>query len=119
MKFKVWIVAVLGITSCYYDNEESLYPPNPSVKIENVSYSKDVVPILQANCYVCHASSVRLGTIDVEGYDDVKILADNGRLLGAISHSPNFKPMPQGNAKLPSILIKKIEIWILEGTKNN
>ncbi|MCB9265568.1 MAG: hypothetical protein H6558_11120 [Lewinellaceae bacterium] len=108
----------LGITGCYYDVEEELYPA-VECDTQGVSYSGTVQPLLSGNCYVCHSAAVNTAGITLEGYNNLKVYVDNGRFLGAIQHQPGFSPMPQGAAQLPECDILKIEQWITDGAPNN
>ena len=118
------IIIILVITtiasSCYRDVEEKLYPPNGNCDVTNVTYSSTVVPILQSNgCLGCHSGGAPSGNISLEGYNNVKLVAQNGKLFGVISHSPGFTPMPQGGSKMSSCNINKIKAWIDAGSPNN
>jgi hypothetical protein len=106
------------LTSCYYDNEQELYP-GKNLPTSNISFSKDVNPILVSRCNSCHATAVFFGNIATETYDQIKVLADNGKLIGSIQQDSGFKPMPQGSAKLSDAQITLINTWITEGAKNN
>lgn len=112
---------MMAIVSCTYHNEEELYSatPDDSCNTENVTYTSDVLPVLQTNCYSCHKREFASGGVILEGYDQVKIYATNGRLFGAISHSPGFSPMPKGGTKLPACDIEKIKVWIDAGAPEN
>jgi hypothetical protein len=55
----------------------------------------------------------------LDTYEDVKALAVSGRLLGSISHSTGFVPMPEGADKLDDNSIDAVRIWIDEGASNN
>ena len=115
-------VAVLltALSGCYYDVEDGLYPAQVSTcDTVNVSFSAKVVPILEANCYSCHTGSAPSGDINLLGHANVKTVAENGRLLGAITHSAGFQPMPQGGNKLSDCQIATIKSWITSGTANN
>ncbi len=119
MKRIAVILAFAGLfaAGCYYDSEEDLYPGNCDTA--NVSYSGDVVPIVNGNCQVCHSTAAALGGVRLEGYDAIKIWVNNGRLLGAIRHEQGFSAMPQNAAKLSACNIAKIEKWIADGAPNN
>lgn len=106
------------LPSCYYDVEEDLYP-NLACDTVAVSYINDVLPLLQDNCYSCHNASANFGNVTLEGYNNLKIVVDNGRLLGAIRHEPGFSPMPQNQPQLVTCNIAKIEAWIAAGAMNN
>ena len=85
----------------------------------DVKYSTFVLPLLENNCYSCHGNGAVQGGVDMGNYDKLKILVDNGRFLGAISHTPGFSPMPQGAPKLLDCQVQKMSSWINEGALNN
>ncbi len=108
----------MGLTSCYYDYAEDLYPTTPCVTTD-MSYAKDIVPIIKDNCLVCHSTAANQGGVDIESYAQVKIYAESQSLLGSIKHSGGYKAMPQGAPKLSNCNIAKVEAWISQGIKNN
>lgn len=113
------LLFALALTSaCYYDVEEDLYP-DTGCNTEGVTFSGTVQPILQSNCLTCHNAASQFGGVTLEGYDQVKIHATSGLLLGAIRHESGFSPMPQGQPKLAECTIEKIAVWIQEGAPNN
>ena len=118
MRITLLLVFTLGLSACYYDVEEEIYPEK-ECDTDSVSYQADIVPVLMDNCFVCHSAQARQGGIILEGYDQVKEKVNSGQLLGAIRHDPGFSPMPQGGAKLPECTIQKIESWIADGAPNN
>ncbi len=103
---------------CYYDVEEELYPTT-GCSTDDMSYQNDILPLIDTNCYQCHDAANNFGGITLEGYDALKTYADNGQLVGVISHAAGFSPMPQGDPKLLDCEIEKIEAWISQGTLNN
>lgn len=84
-----------------------------------VSYSGFVAPLLSTYCVGCHSGSVPSGNIVLNLHAGVKTVALNGKLLGAISWSNGFQPMPKGSNKLPDCTIDKIKAWISDGAPNN
>jgi hypothetical protein len=46
-------------------------------------------------------------------------VADNGKLVGAITHAAGFLPMPQSAPKLSDCNINKIKDWVNRGALNN
>jgi len=109
---------ILTINSCYYDKAELLYPPNTCDTV-TVTYSSSIVPILGANCTSCHGGTLPAGGIDLSIYSAVKVQVDNGKLWGAVSHAPGYKPMPRNSDKLSDCNLAKIKLWILAGAPNN
>ena len=90
-------------------------------KTDSLSYSKDIVPILENYCYGCHGngSTAGSGGILLEGYSNLIVQADNGKLVGNITHAPGFVPMPFGQPKMPDCEISKIVGWVDQGTLDN
>ncbi len=108
------------ITGCYYDKEDILNPGNGTCDTNGVTYNGTVVPLLQASgCLGCHSGGAPSGNISLATYTNVKAAALNGKLFGAINHSPGFSPMPQGGNKMSSCNISKIKAWIDAGSINN
>ncbi len=112
------ISLVVFLQSCTYDKEMFL-PASNSADTVNVSFAASIQPLLRANCFSCHGNGSNLGNVSLDTYDDVKALAVSGRLLGSISHSAGFAPMPEGADKLDDSSIDAVRIWIDEGARNN
>jgi hypothetical protein len=108
------------ISSCEYDNEETLYPPEPC-DTTMVTYSLTVSPIIAQHCLSldCHGSPAEVSGIPLDGYDNLKQVVDSERLLGAIRHETGFSFMPKNTDKLPDCDISKIERWVANGAPNN
>ncbi len=123
----LWITSCvwLLISACTFDNEEETFPSEDGevgCQTANISYLTDVLPIVQANCYVCHDNDNfnTLGNgIDLEGYDDLKIYVDNERFFGSINRDQGFSPMPRDAPKLDQCDLDKIKSWIDAGALNN
>lgn len=116
------IIAILSVVmcSCYYDREDQLYPATGPCETSNVTYVNTVLPVLQnSGCLGCHSGNAPSGNISLEGYENVRAVALNGKLYGTISHSPGYSPMPQGGNKLSTCNINKIKAWIDAGATNN
>jgi uncharacterized membrane protein len=106
------------LSSCYYDNEEDLYPFDSSQSCDtlNMSYTNDIKPILEASCVSCHTTSGPSGGVVLDTYQQVKIVADNGRLWGSVNHESGYSAMPQGGSKLGDCDLNKIKAWINDGS---
>jgi hypothetical protein len=114
------LCATFFLWACTYHNEEELYGDLAgNCNTSAVSYATDVLPLLQSNCYVCHSQAASQGGINLESYSRVKAFAENGRLLGSVSHAAGFSPMPKNGAKLPLCEINKIRSWIDAGMPEN
>lgn len=84
-----------------------------------VSFASDVQPILSTYCLGCHSGSAPSGGIALSNHQQVLVTVNNGKLLGSVSHSPGFSPMPQGQAKLNDCNIALIRNWINQGASYN
>jgi mono/diheme cytochrome c family protein len=124
MKYLVLSILIFLFFSCYYDNEESVYgKPDSSCDTINVTYSGKIQPLVQTWCLGCH-SDVQVsqgagGGNRLEGYNNLRVFALNGRLLGAVEHRPGFSPMPKYGNKLSNCDISIIRIWVKAGAVNN
>jgi len=116
------LIMLFSISACYYDSEEYLFPKiNNQCDTVNTTFSQTVKPIIENNCYSCHSNGTSSmgGNIRLEDYSDIKVYADNGKLLGSITHANGYSPMPKGVAKLEDCKITMIQKWINDGTLNN
>lgn len=84
-----------------------------------VTFTGNVVPVLQKYCYGCHSSSNSSGGIDLTNFNQLTLLIGKGSLLGSIRHEAGYIPMPQGGNKLSNCEIATFKIWIDDGTQNN
>ena len=113
-------ISILGISGCYYDNEEDLYPnTNLPCDSVSVSFKNDIDPILQAKCVGCHNANNPGGGYVYDTYADTKNSVDDGTLLGVTNQYASFSPMPKGASKMPECELGKIRNWINEGALNN
>jgi hypothetical protein len=116
-------VAVI-LTGCYYDSEEALYgqPGSGECDISVTKFSTEIKPILQTNCLSCHSNTAAIasgGGIKLQDYADVKVVATNGRLVGAIEHKAGYVAMPKDGGKLSDCNILVINTWITKGALND
>jgi hypothetical protein len=127
MKRIISAIMIIGslftISSCYYDNEALLYPGSNNAPCTdttaNVSYSKDVVPLMQAQCYGCHNSSFPSGNITMGSYTTDKAIAQSGKLYGVITYTSGYSPMPKGSTRMNNCQVALIKKWIDNGMPNN
>jgi hypothetical protein len=127
------VLALVFLASCYYDNEASLYPPssNPvdttggggGCDTSNVTYASTIAPLVSQRCLpACHSQTTFAasgGNVNLDGYNNIKIFAGNGRLLGAVTHSPGYVPMPNDNTTLTSCQVAYFRVWVRAGFANN
>jgi len=109
---------MLALAGCYYDVEEELYP-DTGCDTAQISFAADVLPIIENRCYKCHDAASNFGNVTLEGYDNLLVYANNGKLLGVIRREPGYSPMPKNEPPLLECEIAKIEAWIQAGAPNN
>jgi hypothetical protein len=78
--FFLFSILALGLSSCYYDNEEELYPAVITCDTISVSYSSSVAPILTSSCNGCHSSASPSGGVVLDSYSQASVYALNGKL---------------------------------------
>jgi mono/diheme cytochrome c family protein len=116
------IKGLVDIVRGFASGEATTAPP------ASVSFKGDVQPILEANCAVCHSSSVKLGGWDLTSYETVMTTGENApvvvagdvddSLLAELLQGTNGKTMPpQGGMSEPDIKI--ILDWIAAGAQDN
>lgn len=111
---------VLLFAGCYYDKAELVYPQPATCDTVNMSYSADIVPILTANCYVCHGGTASgSGGRKFDSHAALLNYVNSGKLKLAVNHLPGATPMPFNQPKLPQCTVDKITAWINQGAKNN
>ncbi len=125
MKIRISIVILsLFLSACYYDNLDELHADKGLVSDCNddttaVTYTRDIKPIMLNNCGSdnsgCHQAGNLISQISLSTYNDVSAVALTGQLLGAVTHDPNYKPMPNVDDKLSDCKINKISAWINQG----
>jgi hypothetical protein len=118
----ICFLSALLIGSCTNAKEE--LQPGAVCDTLNMSYSNNVVPILQFNCYSCHGvgNSVGGDGIILEGYPNLHPYTTGGMnsiLIGVITHQAGFPAMPYMKAPLDSCSINQISAWVNQGAKDN
>ena len=104
--------------SCSKKNEEEL-GSGTICDTSNMTFSTNIQPILQNFCFSCHGNGLSENGINFDTYAGVKAVADNGKLVGAISHASGFVAMPQSAPKLSDCNINRIKAWVNSGALNN
>jgi uncharacterized membrane protein len=104
-------------SGCYYDNEEERFP-GATCDTVAMRYSVEIREIMQTNCDRCHLSgSSTYSGIPFDTYDQVKTVADNGKLVQRINDAS--APMPQDEGLMSQCNRDKIEAWVNAGAPNN
>jgi hypothetical protein len=120
--FFIALITMISVISCSKQSEDRLQALTPTpCDTTSVSYSNDIIPILQNNCYSCHGNGNTAGSggILIDGYANLDKWAANGYLVGNVTHAPGYVPMPYGLPALPDCEINKIVAWVHQGALNN
>jgi hypothetical protein len=123
MKVKILLAAVVAgiflvyLPACSKHNAVELGAGNCDTT--NVSYSMQIVSILQNNCYTCHQGPGASSGIDFSNYGAFKGWAESGYVVADITAAPGHIPMPYGLPPLSGCEINTIIAWIHQGMPNN
>ncbi len=113
----LFVVSLLLVTACYYDNEQDLYQISASsCDTTAVSYKTDIEPILQGNCSItgCHVAGGS-GPGIFTNHAGVMEKVNNGTFRTRVL---DRKDMPPG-APLTDCQLKLIRAWLDAGSPNN
>ena len=111
---------LVGMSSCFYDKADLIYPQATTCDTAAVTYSGTVATILNSNCNGCHGGTAAAGAgIKLDTYASVTKWVTNGRLLNSMLHNGQASPMPKGGSKLDACTINKVSSWITKGAPNN
>ena len=109
-----------GLGGCYYDVRDELY--GPAVDCDTtvaVSYSADLVPLLELNCNsgACHGGGA---SPDLTTHASVAQSSTEGSLLERIRKMPSDPAlMPKNGNPLPECDLRLFERWVANGAPNN
>lgn len=109
------LLGLLLLGSCYYDNEEELYPSSGVTDTAAVSYSATIQPMIAQNCAIsgCHTANAQMP--DLSSYAGV--FANRDRVKArAVDASPS--PMP-ASGLMSAANTNKLARWIDAGALNN
>jgi len=116
MKLLLPLMFICFFSSCYYDNEEELYPNAIPCDTAAVTFSDNIEPIISASCAIpsCH---VPIGSANgvFQSYSGIKSKVDNGSFMDRVIIQQDMPP----NGDLSSCEIEQLKIWIDEGAPNN
>ena len=104
------------LVSCYYDNEEVLYPKNIlSCDTSLVTFTATIAPMMANNCLMCHSNvnAPLEKTIPLENYAAVVAAATS--IAGSIKHTGVYPFMPKTGDKIRTCYITQFDIWVRKG----
>lgn len=104
------------LTSCYYDNYESLYPDaNVACDTTNVTFTPYVANLVSQTCATtgCHVQGN--GRIPLTDYASIKAAVDNGTFQQRALIRQDMPP----SGPISACDVKKLTAWINNGALNN
>lgn len=110
----LFVFVFTGMQSCYYDVEEELYPEGLSnCDTTAVTYTSTINAITATSCAVtgCHTGVAPSAGLFLNTYEQVKSIADDGRLLQKVIIERSMPPV----GPLPDCERAAIEDWINAG----
>ncbi len=107
---------VVIMPACSSDSEDDIAP---DCDLENVTYSETIAPIMAASCNGCHSTASPSAGIITDNYEDLRIIALSGELVGSVNHEEGFSPMPQGQPQLGECPREQIAAWVNDGAPDN
>jgi len=100
----------------------SVIPFATSVFAADVSYFREIRPILQRQCQGCHQPNLKSSNLDLTSYEGFNTGGQRGpgskTLLGYIT-GENKPQMPLGQPPLPAEQIDLLKNWIAAGAKDD
>lgn len=113
--YSIFVLILALSQSCYYDNEEELYPfqGQNCDTLSVITYNNKVESIIQNNCAVsgCHTGTSPTGGLFLDTYQQVKAIADNGALTDRTIVQQDMPP----SSPLSNCDLEAIQQWVNNG----
>ena len=107
----------LLVLACFACTNDKQADPGPGIACDTaqVSYSRQIKPIVAANCALsgCHIAGFAHG--DFNRYEELKSASDRGKLHQQVIERKTMPPI----GPLPTEEQKLIECWIRQSAPNN
>jgi hypothetical protein len=117
------VVAAFVLVACGTSATVALPPHTPSA---SVSFSKDVLPILQNQCVSCHGGQKTSKGLDLKAYASMMAGSQSGAVIvsgdaakSMLIQSIQLGKMPKRGGPLPADQILLLMDWVNAGAKNN
>ncbi|MCF6285821.1 MAG: hypothetical protein L3K26_11575, partial [Candidatus Hydrogenedentes bacterium] len=103
--------------------------PGTAVNAEEVSFSKDIRPVLEERCFKCHGEKKQKGEVRLDDPESIMIGGEEGPVIVAgkpeeskfytllVLPSEDEDIMPAKGGPLTEAQIKAIHAWITAGAK--
>ncbi|MGE5317060.1 MAG: hypothetical protein ACM3ME_03625 [Chloroflexota bacterium] len=107
-KISLWILQGAQNTSC-----------DEVCDSVNVTFTADVLPIMETYCKGCHSGSQPRGKFLLTDYPTVKAAVEGGRMMGAVRWQNGYLKMPENGDQLSACNIAILQKWINLGMLDN
>jgi len=119
-------LAVVVLAACSGQGSATTAPSAASSRTGPVSFSRDVLPLLQGRCAGCHSDGRAQSGLSVSSYDSLMAGSGNGAVIvpGDVANSRLVQlvqagRMPKSGPKLTSDQIQILVDWVKAGALNN
>ncbi len=82
-----------------------------------VDFGKDVAPVLETRCHVCHGAKQQMSALRLDQAEGAAKVTLNGKLVERIKSTKAGHRMPPVGAPLTAKEIAAFEEWIAAGAK--
>ena len=122
------IIITIFLVSAYVILQSSQIPMAQleAIPQADISYSKDIYPILESRCGKCHMGSFTSENLNMETYDSLMAGSQNGAVIVAGNAKESLLArkilkgeMPKRGPKLTPAQVQIIIDWINAGAPNN
>jgi uncharacterized membrane protein len=122
----VFVCAFVIFQNGAMGNVIAAQPSQTVVSVENVSYSRDIYPLVERRCIKCHGGEFPSEGLSMESYQSLMSGSQNGQVIVAgdannslIIEKIESGEMPKRASNLTAEQIELIRQWINEGALNN
>lgn len=122
--FLVFIVLTFLLTACGAGVTSG--SSTDTAAVTSVSFSKDVMPILQSRCLICHGGGQASRGLSFDTYDTLMAGSKNGQVIipgypdgSRLIQLVQNGTMPKRGSKLTPDQMQILIDWILAGALNN
>jgi len=118
---KCRLIFLFSMTIFFFVSCSSDEPEDPMTGGGDSSYSGFIQPLMSSSCATanCHAGNSPASNLNLSEYGTVKLIADDGRLIGVTFWQSGFDQMPRGQAQLSQSTLDRIQLWVDDGAPNN
>jgi hypothetical protein len=111
----LFLLSMAVLSSCYYDNEEELYPNGSNCDVSNIDYQTVIKPIFETKCATsgCHVSGT--GRKNLSTDQGIQDIVNDGRLEERVLIRKDMPP----SQPLSSCEIAYLKEWLKNGAPIN